>query len=116
MAYPKKSLRFVRFILVLGFPIIWLFAYANIAFQYLSVKNNPDMIGKLADSADSLKLNLSGLFGQSTDATVVYQTLVINVGHVVGIAILSTALLAIAIAVIDMRNMEAVKRQKRREY
>lgn len=113
MTYPKKSLRFVRFLLVLGLPIIWLIGCANIVFHYLSAKNN---IVKLGDAADTVTLHLMEYFGQSTEATVFYQTLVMNAGMVLGVVFLSTAVLAIAISSIDMRNMEAVKRQRRREY
>ena len=113
MAFAKKSLRLTRFICLLGIPVVWLIAVGNIAFQYANLK-------RIADPADNLKLaellELGNLLGDlMPDTSILYQNLAVTAGHVLGLALLSTAVLAIAISVIDMRNIEAMKRRNRRE-
>jgi len=113
MALQKKSLRIVRFICAIGVPLIWIIAYINIAVKYMTLQNTAGVSEQL-ESSPTPNIDLGSLFGGLASGELVWQqALVVSAGNIIAMALLATAVLAIALASIDMRNLEAIKRRSR---
>lgn len=114
MSAKTDKLRITKLLCRLGILLVWLVAAANIIF-YLqsSVENGAD---STASAEVSTGQNLSDLFSvdhlMSSDASIQLGNLVISgtifyIAFTVLMALLAIALLAMAIGIIDMRNLQA---------
>jgi len=110
MGIRKKSLSISRFVFLIGMPIIWLIAFANIAIQYMNMQNIADIAGKVGESGTT---DLKSLFGVTSPENLAFQAFATNAGYTFALAMISTALLAMAISAIDMRNLQAMRTLRR---
>ncbi len=113
MTTGKPKLLLLRDVFQFGIFLVWFMAIANALHTFLTTRQLIVASGGLAGAGGEL---LGGLANQffSNDAAIgaMYRTLVLHIGFSICVAIALTAVLATAIAVIDLRNMVAMKSER----
>ena len=112
MSSSLGRLSISKFLCRIGMLLVWVLSAANIAFYVQTIPTGVSDTAVDPSTASSLIDNLPISGAVSADGMlnlfgISVPVLFINMGVCILLAILATALLAMAIAMIDMRNVQA---------
>lgn len=113
MTTGKPKLLLLRDVFQFGILLVWFMAIANALHTFFTTRQMIVASGELAGAGSEVLGGLANqFFSNDTAIGAMYRTLLLHIGFSICVAIALTAVLAIAIAVIDLRNMVAMKSER----